>query len=174
MKPNNYILIIFVFINISHLVFGGSIKLSLKSQGYFSGNSWINVGDMKYFLESRGINAIAFDPSNPNQVKIKICDTYMPDKDSENQLSSNDFKNFVQEIVTRQNWVLAIVSFDDSYKNMDGDLRQWFKKYDIALAYRGSYALVLQSNGFIYNKIASNSLPIEGSSLILDSVTISY
>ncbi|KAM9970491.1 hypothetical protein ACTFIR_002347 [Dictyostelium discoideum] len=175
MKINkNYFLLLLILLNISNFVLGGSIKLSLRSKGSFEiKTSWITIGDRTYIFNGRGINAFAFDPSNPSVVKMLKSDTYMVDLPGVNDTSLG-FLSFVGEIKSRKNWVIAIVSLDDSYLSMSEDVRKWFRGYDISLSYRGSYALVLQSNGLVLNKIAGSSSTIEGSSSFLESVIVSY
>ncbi|KAM9959353.1 hypothetical protein ACTFIR_000428 [Dictyostelium discoideum] len=170
----NYFLLLLILLNISNFVLGGSIKLSLRSQGHGPiRTSWITIGERTYLLNGRGINAFAFDPANPSVVKMLKSDTYMEELPVVNDVSVG-FTNFIGEIKPRKNWVIAIVSLDDSYLNMSEDNRKWFKGYGISLSYRGSYALVLQSNGLALNKIAGSSSTIEGSSSVLESVIVSY
>ncbi|KAM9994212.1 hypothetical protein ACTFIZ_005512 [Dictyostelium cf. discoideum] len=171
-KKNDFLLLI-ILLNISNFVLGGTIKLSLKSQGYYYSNSWINIGERKYVLDGRGINAIAFDPSDPNVLKMLKSDTHMSNPPGDDNVSKG-FISFIGEVQSRKNWVIAIVSLDDSYLNMSEDLRQWFKRYGISLSFRGSYALVLQSDGLALNKIEGRFSIIEGSSTILESVIVSY
>ncbi|KAN0044927.1 hypothetical protein ACTA71_006453 [Dictyostelium dimigraforme] len=170
----NFLLFLLVLINISHFAFGGLVKLSIRSSGFTGGDSWIYIDDNKYMIDGRGITAAAFLPSNSRLLYMKTCDTYIPNKKNEKNLSI-DFLEFIKEIGGLKNYLLTIVSNDESFNNMNSDLLQWISKYDISLGFRGSYVLILQSDGLgNFKKIASASNATADSSVSLNPFIFSF
>ncbi|KAM9994197.1 hypothetical protein ACTFIZ_005513 [Dictyostelium cf. discoideum] len=156
-------LILIFFLNSKSLVYCGEpIPIMLQSVGGIYGTSFISIGKQQISAKSRGVTAIAFNPTDANTLKILAEDTHHWTNESENP--SKSLLKWLKQIESfSPGWVVAMVSNDDSFISMSLDLKTYISKFGLNFGFRGSWLLVLQTNGINYKNLGSSF------SLIADS-----
>ncbi|KAN0044947.1 hypothetical protein ACTA71_006473 [Dictyostelium dimigraforme] len=148
---------IIVLLNSFFLVYPQElVPIILQSSGGFIGASYVSIGKQQFSIRSRGITAIAFNPSDLNTFRIKGDDAYhwVPDMDDS---PSEYILTWLKHIEAfSPDWVVVLVSNDDSTVSMSKNLNSWLSKFGLKFGFRGSWLLTLQTNGISYKNLGSN------------------